>query len=151
MNEVEFFNQTGVEVKELEEVKKVIEYAIQYEGLDHLEFNIILVDNEYIHELNKTYRNIDRPTDVISFALEDVKDVEDFGNRVLGDIYISLDKAKEQAKEYGHSFLRELSFLAVHGFLHLLGYDHMTKEDEKVMFTRQEEILSGYGIPKEEK
>lgn len=149
MNEVEFFNETGVQVPELEEVKKVIEYAIQYEGLNGLEFNIILVDNEYIHTLNRDYRKIDRPTDVITFALEDVKDIETEGNRVLGDIYISLDKAKEQAKEYGHSFLRELSFLAVHGFLHLLGYDHMTKEDEKVMFTRQEDILSGYGITKE--
>lgn len=148
MNEVEFFNETKVEVPELEEVKKVIDYAIQYEGLSGLEFNIILVDNKYIHTLNREYRKIDRPTDVITFALEDVKDIETKGNRVLGDIYISVDKAKEQAIEYGHSFLRELSFLAIHGFLHLLGYDHMTKEEEKVMFTRQEDILSGYGITK---
>ena len=151
MNAVEFFNETKEEVKELEEVKKVIEYAIAYEKLEHLEFNIILVDNEYIHQLNKEYRKIDRPTDVITFALEDVKDIEVSPNRVLGDIYISFDKAKEQAKEYGHSLLRELSFLAVHGFLHLLGYDHMTKEEEEVMFKRQEDILSGYGIKKENK
>ena len=151
MNEVEFFNETKEEIKELEEVKKVIDYAIAYEKLEHLEFNIILVDNEYIHKLNKEYRHIDRPTDVITFALEDVKDIEVSPNRVLGDVYISIEKAKEQAEEYGHSFLRELSFLAVHGFLHLLGYDHMTKEEEGVMFKRQEDILSGYGIPKESK
>ncbi len=149
MNEIEFFNETGVEVPELDTVKKVIDYAIQYEKLEHLVFNIILVDNEYIHRLNLEYRGIDRPTDVITFALEDVKDIEYDDMRVLGDIYISLDKAKEQALEYGHSFLRELSFLAVHGFLHLLGYDHMNPEDEKEMFTRQEEILNGFGIKKE--
>ena len=111
-----------------------------------LVFNVILVDNEYIHRLNLEYRGIDRPTDVITFALEDVKDIEYDNMRLLGDIYISLDKAREQALEYGHSFLRELSFLAVHGFLHLLGYDHMNPEDEKEMFTRQEEILNGFGI-----
>ena len=105
MNEIEFFNETGVEVPELDTVKKVIDYAIQYEKLEHLVFNIILVDNEYIHRLNLEYRGIDRPTDVITFALEDVKDIEYDDMRVLGDIYISLDKAKEQALEYGHSFL----------------------------------------------
>ncbi len=149
MNKVEFFNETGVEVPELDTVKKVIDYAIQYEKLEHLVFNVILVDNEYIHRLNLEYRGIDRPTDVITFALEDVKDIEYDNMRLLGDIYISLDKAREQALEYGHSFLRELSFLAVHGFLHLLGYDHMNPEDEKEMFTRQEEILNGFGIKKE--
>ena len=117
--------------------------------MDKLEFNIIFVDNNYIHELNKNYRNVDRPTDVISFALEDGGMVNASEYRMLGDIYISIDKAKEQAIEYGHSFLRELSFLSVHGLLHLLGYDHMTKEDEKVMFGLQEEILNGYGIKRE--
>ena len=93
------------------------------------------------------YRNIDRETDVITFALEDedtviIPDEE----RILGDVYISLDKAMAQADEYGHSFLREICFLAVHGFYHLLGYDHMTEDDEKVMFAKQEEVLNSYGI-----
>ena len=92
-------------------------------------------------------RKIDRETDVITFALEDedtviIPDEE----RILGDVYISLDKAKAQADEYGHSFLREICFLAVHGFYHLLGYDHMTEDDEKVMFAEQEEVLNSYGI-----
>ena len=149
MNEVEFFNETEVEIPELETVKKVIDYAIEHEKLDNLEFNIIIVDNDYIHELNRTYRKIDRETDVITFALEDFEKIKDAEKRVLGDIYISIDKAKEQAEEYGHSLLRELSFLAVHGFLHLLGFDHMNPEDEKEMFTRQEDILNGFGIKKE--
>ncbi len=149
MNEVNFFNETKEKIKEEVEVKNVIFYAIKYLGLDHLEFNVIFVDNDYIHKLNKDYRGIDRPTDVISFALEDHSEIKLMGNRVLGDIYISVEKAKEQAREYGHSFLRELSFLAVHGLLHLLGYDHMKKEEEKIMFELQEEILSSYGIKKD--
>ena len=146
MNEVEFFNETEEQIAEFEEVKNVISYAISYLKLEHLEFNIILVNNERIHEINKEYRNVDRPTDVISFALEDNSEIKLEGNRVLGDIYISIDKAREQAKEYGHSLLRELSFLAVHGFLHLLGYDHMKKEEEEVMFKLQEEILDEMDI-----
>ena len=115
--------------------------------LDNVSFNLIIVDNDYIHELNKTYRNIDRETDVITFALEDDETVINGSDeRLLGDIYISLDKAKNQAEEYGHSLLRELSFLAVHGFYHLLGYDHQTKEEEEVMFGKQKEVLEEYGI-----
>ncbi len=142
MNELEIFNQTDKDIPELETVKKVLEYAIKKEHLDHVIFNVIIVDNSYIHELNRDYRNIDRETDVITFALEDEKDmVEPDGERILGDIYISIDKAISQAEEYGHSLLRELSFLAVHGFYHLLGYDHQTEEEEKVMFAKQEEVL----------
>ena len=111
--------------------------------------SISLVDNEFIHKMNRDYRGIDRPTDVISFAFLDNEDRESLYKSkepvCLGDIYISVDKAKEQAQEYGHSLKRELSFLFVHGLLHLLGYDHMTEEDEKVMFRLQDEIL-----PKEE-
>ena len=109
--------------------------------------SVTLVDNDYIHEINRNYRHIDKPTDVISFAF-----LDDNPNReallkssqmvVLGEIYISIDKAKEQALAYGHSLERELSFLFVHGLLHLLGYDHMKEEDEKVMFKLQEEILA---------
>ena len=144
---VEIFNQTNQEIEELETVEKVLESAVVKENLGDVSFNLIIVDNDYIHELNRDYRKIDRETDVITFALEDEDSLvlpEDV--RVLGDIYISIDKARSQAEEYGHSLLRELSFLAVHGFYHLLGYDHMTKEDEKVMFGKQEEVLEANGI-----
>ena len=147
MNKVELFNQTEKEISELDTVLKVLDSALKKENLDNVSFNLIIVDNEYIHELNRDYRNIDRETDVITFALEDEDSIIlPNDERVLGDIYISIDKAESQALEYGHSLLRELSFLAVHGFYHLLGYDHMTEEDEKVMFKKQEEVLEEYGI-----
>ena len=147
MNKIEIFNQTEEEVKELETVEKVLYSALEKEHMENTSFNLIIVDNNYIHELNKNYRHIDRETDVITFALEDedtviIPDEE----RILGDVYISLDKAMAQADEYGHSFLREICFLAVHGFYHLLGYDDMTEEDEKVMFAKQEQVLNSYGI-----
>lgn len=145
----EIYNETNEEIEELETIKKLMSFAIKYENLENVEFNIIIVDNEYIHTLNREHRGIDRETDVITFALEDYEDITYEDYRLLGDIYISIDKARSQAKEYGHSFLRELSFLAVHGFLHLLGYDHMTEEDEKVMFARQEMILDEAGIKRE--
>ena len=150
MNKIEIFNQTNEEIKELETVEKVLYSAMEKENLTDTSFNLIIVDNSYIHNLNKEYRGIDRETDVITFALED-EDTLIIGDneRILGDIYISIDKARSQAKEYNHSFLRELSFLAVHGFYHLLGYDHMTKEDEEVMFRKQEEVLESYGIRRE--
>ena len=147
MNKVELFNQTEKEITELDTVLKVLDSALKKENLDNVSFNLIIVDNEYIHELNRDYRNIDRETDVITFALEDEDSIIlPSDERVLGDIYISIDKAESQALEYGHSLLRELSFLAVHGFYHLLGYDHMRPEDEKVMFKKQEEVLEEYGI-----
>lgn len=144
---IEVANQTGENLdKELKELKELLENVCKDEKLGDGEFNVIIVTSDFIHELNKNYRNIDRVTDVISFALEDDKTFNLDNYRVLGDIYICLDKVKSQALEYGHSFKRELSFLAVHGLLHLLGYDHMTKEEEKVMFAKQEEVLSRYGI-----
>ena len=148
MSKIEIFNQLDEEIKELEIVEKVLLSAIDKEKLEDVTFNLIIVDNEYIHEINKTYRGIDRVTDVITFALEDEDSivVPDEVVRNLGDIYISIDKARMQAEEYGHGLLRELSFLAVHGFYHLLGYDHMTPEEEKVMFQKQEEVLEEYGI-----
>lgn len=143
MNEVELFNQTEEEVEELAQVEKVLQAAIEKESLEQVLFNVIIVDNKYIHELNKNYRNIDRETDVITFALEDEEEmISPEGKRILGDIYISIEKAKEQAEAYGHSLQRELCFLAVHGFYHLLGYDHMEKEDEVIMFQKQEEVLN---------
>ena len=126
----------------------IIEQALKTLGIeDDVEVSCVLVDDERIHEINREYRHIDRSTDVISFAMEDNDQFYVEGMpRTLGDIFISVDHAKKQAEEYGHSLLRELSFLAVHGFYHLLGYDHMTKEDEKVMFAKQEEVLEAYGI-----
>ena len=150
MNRIEIINETQEEIKELEIVKKVLLSAVKKENLHDVVFTLIIVDNNYIHELNKNYRNIDRETDVITFALEDEESIIlPIEERILGDIYISIDKAKSQAKEYGHSILRELSFLAVHGFYHLLGYDHQTEEEEKIMFEKQEEVLKEYGIVRE--
>ena len=143
MSNIEIFNQTDEDIKELDIVKDLLEFAIKKENLDNVEFNLIIVDNDYIHKLNKEYRNIDRETDVITFALEDEKDIVLPDNvRVLGDIYISIDKARSQAEEYGHSFKREICFLAIHGFYHLLGYDHMNEEDEKEMFALQDKLLN---------
>lgn len=144
--EIGFFNETNINLdKELKVVKKVLEHGLNKLNIDEAIFNIIIVDNDYIHKLNKEYRNIDRETDVITFALEDDKTFNP-SIRVLGDVYISIDKAKSQSEEYEHSLLRELSFLAVHGMLHLLGYDHMKKEEEEVMFKLQEEILDEMDI-----
>ena len=146
-NEIMIFNQTNEDIPELDLVKKVLEFGMKKEKLNHTSFNVIIVDNNYIHELNKNYRDIDRETDVITFALEDEDSVKLPGDmRILGDIYISINKARSQAIEYGHSFEREICFLAVHGFYHLLGYDHMNEEEEKVMFGKQEEVLSEYGV-----
>ncbi len=147
MNTIEIFNNTNEDIEEITIMKKVLEKALKKEKIKNVTFNIILVDNDYIHKINKEYRNIDRETDVITFALEDEDTVQlPNSDRVLGDIYISLDKAKSQSVEYGHSFERELCFLAVHGFYHLLGYDHQTKEEEEIMFKKQEEVLKEYGV-----
>ena len=144
LNKFKIYNTTEEKIVEIKYIKKVLKYALKYEKIANATFNVIIVDNEEIHRINKTYRKIDKPTDVISFALEDNKTEEIFSEkRVLGDIYISIDKAKEQAKEYRHSLKRELCFLSVHGLLHLLGYDHIEKDDEKIMFERQELILNG--------
>ena len=144
--EIGLFNETEEKLdNELALIKKVLEHGIKKLELGEVGFNIIIVNNDYIHELNRDYRNIDRETDVITFALEDDKTF-DIPFRILGDVYISIDKAKSQSAEYGHSLERELCFLAVHGFLHLLGYDHMNADDEKRMFGLQEEILDEMGI-----
>ena len=140
------FNETDEKiVEELKTVEKVLKKGLELLNIKKCEFNVIIVDNPYIKEVNKVYRHIDKETDVISFALEDDKTFNP-EERVLGDIYISIDKVYEQAKEYGHSNLRELCFLAVHGLLHLLGYDHQEKADEEVMFALQERILNEAGI-----
>lgn len=143
--EIEISNLT-TEVVDENIITNVIKEASKELNKKDFIISIVLVDNEKIHEINKEYRNVDRETDVISFAFldEDINPMSDLTN--LGEIYISLDKAHEQALNYGHSFLRELSFLTCHGFLHLLGYDHMKEEDEKVMFGLQDKILSSLGI-----
>ncbi len=106
--------------------------------------SFIIVNNEEIHKINKEYRNIDRPTDVISFAVMDGNNHQlDYE---LGDIYLSYEKIIEQAKEYNHSNIREFSFLITHGMLHLLGYDHMNPKDEEIMFKKQDDILNKVGI-----
>ena len=107
-------------------------------------FNLVFVSEETIQELNKQYRNIDKVTDVISFANCDDPTSTDYHS--LGEIFICVNRAKEQAKEYKHSLSRELAFLAVHGYLHLCGFDHMTMEDEEVMFKIQDDILNEAGI-----
>lgn len=127
-------------------LNEVINHTLEVMEAKESIFTIIFVTPEEIHELNKQYRGVDRVTDVISFALEDAHDVSLTDVRVLGDIYICIDRMKEQALEYGHSETRELSFLTVHGLLHLLGYDHQTKEDEEVMFGLQRKILSDLNI-----
>ena len=139
-------NNYGKEIENYEEIEKYIEYLVKELNLDHCMFNIIFITNKEIHKINKEYRKVDRPTDVISFALEDNKDIEYKDFRLLGDIYISVDRAIEQARDYNHSLKRELCFLSTHGILHLLGYDHQTKKEEEIMFTKQKELLEKYGI-----
>ena len=145
MNNIEIINETNEKIDILD-LNNVIEYALKHENVENAIMNVIIIDNERIHKINKEYRGIDRPTDVISFALEDDKTFINTDFRVLGDIYISIDKVFEQAESYGHSFRRELSFLTVHGILHLLGYDHIEKSDEEIMFGKQEDILNELGI-----
>ncbi|GIO27579.1 rRNA maturation RNase YbeY [Ornithinibacillus bavariensis] len=145
-------NTSTVTENHLELVQGILKLAAKKENIsDDAEVSVTFVTNEEIQEINRDYRNLDKPTDVISFALEESVEGEMaiIGEDlpvVLGDIIISVERAEEQAKDYNHSFERELGFLAVHGFLHLLGYDHMTKEDEKIMFGKQEEILGEYNL-----
>ena len=142
---IEINNLTNENLKEIDELDKYTEYLFDYMNIKDAVMSIIIVDNETIHKINKEYRNIDRETDVISFALEEGETIDE-PYKTLGDIYISIDRVYEQAEEYGHSVKRELFFLVTHGFLHLLGYDHMNKDDEEKMFTLQEEILDSYGV-----
>lgn len=154
--ELVIFDETGrVSDEHLQLIEALLDYAAEWLELEpDTEMSVTLVDNQKIREINREYRNKDTATDVISFAMADEVEEElliDFSELEslppeLGDIFISIDKAEEQAQEYGHSFERELGFLAVHGFLHLNGYDHMTPEDEKEMFGLQNTILKEYGL-----
>ncbi|MCQ6278141.1 rRNA maturation RNase YbeY [Bacillus sp. EB600] len=150
---VDFLDETNAVLdQQREEIEKLLNFAATKLAIEEgSEVSVTFVTNERIQEINREYRNKDSVTDVISFALEErgEGEVELIGAdlpRVLGDIIISIAKAEEQAKDYGHSFMREFGFLAVHGFLHLLGYDHMTEEQEQEMFTLQKEILDEYGL-----
>ena len=140
-------------------LERILQQAGKVEGVTDGEVDLTFVDDDQIHELNKEYRGIDRPTDVLSFAMNegteeelqiiyDLDDEDELGNvpDVLGDIIISVPRAKLQSEEYGHSLERELGFLFVHGFLHLLGYDHQDEESEAVMMGKQEAVLAEVGL-----
>ena len=116
---------------------------------EEAEVSLSLVDDERIHELNREYRGVDRPTDVLSFALQEETDDEpdfEFEDSLLGDIVISVPRAREQALEYGHSFERELVYLAVHGTLHLLGYNHEEDAEKQEMRAKEEEVMTAIGL-----
>ncbi|WP_286886011.1 rRNA maturation RNase YbeY [Aneurinibacillus sp. UBA3580] len=157
--DVEFIQEYSPELSEdlLDLLRRALEEAARVEEVEG-EVTVTFVDNERIHELNREYRGIDRPTDVLSFAMNEAGEDEmeifldeemDEMPNMLGDVIISVPKAVEQAEEYGHSFEREMGFLAVHGFLHLIGYDHETEAQEKEMFGRQEEILNRVRLTRE--
>ncbi|MBD3107576.1 rRNA maturation RNase YbeY [Bacillus sp. AGMB 02131] len=157
MLSIDFIDETNfVTEEETALIEQLLQFAAKEENIEEeCELSITFVDDEAIREINREYRDKDSATDVISFALEEMGEgeIEIVGAdmpRVLGDIIISVDTAKAQAEEYGHSTNREIGFLALHGFLHLLGYDHMTKEDEVVMFTKQRDILEKYGLSREQ-
>ncbi|WP_064091453.1 rRNA maturation RNase YbeY [Rossellomorea aquimaris] len=153
---IDFIDETeSLKIEETKLVKNILHFAAEKEKIEeNSEVSVTFVNNERIQEINRDYREKDQPTDVISFALEELgeDEVEIVGGeipRVLGDIIISVDRAKEQAEEYNHSFSRELGFLALHGFLHLLGYDHIEQEEEREMFQRQKDILDEYGLKRD--
>ena len=150
---IDFSDHTNL-VKEdwFTQIDKLLTFAKEQENIEEeAELSVTFVDKDEIQEINKMYRDKDKVTDVISFALEE-DEPEITGiemPRVLGDIIICTDVAQEQADSYGHSFERELGFLVLHGFLHLLGYDHMNEQDEKQMFGRQDQILNAYGLTRD--
>ena len=152
---IDFMDETDtLKETDMQFVEKILQQAAKEENIEEAEVSVSFVTNEQIREINREYRDKDQPTDVISFAMEEPGEgevlIRDSGEpRVLGDIIISLDRTREQAADYGHTFERELGFLAVHGFLHLVGYDHMNESDEKRMFAKQDVILSSLGITRD--
>lgn len=136
-------------------MERIVRRAAELEGLQNFEVQIILADNDFIHQLNRDYRQVDAPTDVISFPANDLEkplaealqeglqpEMSEYGDAIfLGEIYISVDRAQEQAEEYGNTLEEELCFLTVHGMLHLMGYDHIEAADEQIMRAKQREIL----------
>ena len=140
------------EAKEYEEIiEKVVYECFKEEDLleTKLYMSIILTNKDKIQELNNTYRKINKTTDVLSFPMFEKEELEDFEGIIpepLGDIVISIEKVKEQAEEYGHSFERELAYMVVHGFYHLMGYDHMEEEEKKEMRAKEDGVLNALGI-----
>ena len=163
---VEMIDETGQVSEEIKnQTLDLLQFAAEKTGKENKEMAVTFVTNERSHELNLEYRDTDRPTDVISleykpesdltFSEEDLAENSELAEMLdefdayIGELFISVDKAGEQAEKYGHSFEREMGFLAVHGFLHINGYDHYTPEEEKEMFTLQEEILTAYGLKRQ--
>lgn len=163
---VEMIDETGQVSEEIKnQTLDLLQFAAEKTGKENKEMTVTFVTNERSHELNLEYRDTDRPTDVISleykpesdltFSEEDLAENSELAEMLdefdayIGELFISVDKAREQAEKYGHSFEREMGFLAVHGFLHINGYDHYTPEEEKEMFTLQEEILTAYGLKRQ--
>ena len=159
-------DETGqVSPEIMKQTLDLLNFAAERLGKEKKEMAVTFVTNERSHQLNLKYRDTDRPTDVISleykpevpftFEEEDLADNPELAEMLdefdsyIGELFISVDKAQEQAAEYGHSFEREMGFLAVHGFLHINGYDHYTPEEEKEMFTLQEEMLTAYGLTRQ--
>ena len=142
-----------------ETIKKVLEQCFKEEGMEKSKIyvSITLTTPEHIHEINKQYRNVDRATDVLSFPIFEKEEIDekirtqDFEHEdVLGDIIISIEKVKEQAVEYGHSFEREFAYMLVHGFYHLMGYDHIQEADKVIMRAKEEKVLEKLGIRRDE-
>jgi probable rRNA maturation factor len=150
---IDTFDETGL-LKEdkITYIYDLLQFAAKKQDItNEAELSVTFVDDDRIREINREYRSKDMPTDVISFAMEELGEGETivYGDDlpvVLGDIIISVPRAQEQSERFGHTFIRELGFLSVHGLLHLLGYDHMNEEDEAKMFKRQREILDEYGL-----
>ena len=140
---IEVYNETNSDAY-IKDIKSVLKLGLKHMNIKDSYISVVIVDKDKIHEINKTYRNVDKVTDVISFAFEDNGGITPDGIRILGEIYLCMDKAKEQAIEYGHSNKREICYLVTHGLLHLLGYNHEKEEDKKKMRIKEEEILELY-------
>lgn len=147
------YNQNDENANLQQDINNILKTALEFANkTDRISVNIVDISPEEICELNKKYRGVDRVTDVLSFPMiEDFNKIEEepdyiLGECNIGDIYINPQRAREQAEEYGHSFQREYCFLVLHGFLHLLGYDHIKKDDEKVMTGLQNRVMEHVNI-----
>jgi len=141
VNMIEVINKTN-DKEYISIIKHTIKTGLKIMNITNAFLSVVIVSNSEIHKINKIYRKIDKETDVISFAFEETEGITPAGIRILGEIYISVDKAKEQARIYGHSLEREVSYLSVHGLLHLLGYDHIKETDKQKMRALEEKILN---------
>lgn len=149
------FLETDKKIEQVDFIESVVNQCFEEEGLTtkNIYVNITLTTPNAIRKLNKRYRKIDKETDVLSFPMFEKEEIEEIlktdnniVREVLGDIVISVSKVEEQAKEYGHSFERELAYMIVHGFYHLMGYDHMEEEEQKVMRAKEEQVLNQLNI-----